>query len=129
LIYDKPLVIPGFNDSDEELRQIADFLVGVSPNIPWHVTAFHKDYKMTDPDNTSAETLIRAADIGIKAGLKFVYAGNLPGRVGNLENTYCPNCKELLIERYGFKVLQNQMGKEGKCPKCGAGIPGFWRIL
>lgn len=121
------LVIPGFNDSDDELKQIADFLVTVSPNIPWHVTAFHKDYKMTDPNNTSAETLIRAANIGKKAGLKFVYAGNLPGMVGDLENTYCPDCKELLIERYGFKVLQNRIEKEGKCPKCGERIPGFWR--
>jgi len=121
------LVIPGFNDSDEELKQIADFLVSVSPDIPWHVTAFHKDYKMTDPDNTSVETLIRAANIGVKAGLKFVYVGNLSGRVGNFENTYCPSCKELLIERYGFKVLQNRIGSAGKCPKCEVGIPGFWR--
>ncbi len=120
------LIIPGFNDSDDELKQMADFLAGVFPDIPWHVTAFHKDYKMTDPDNTSAETLIRAANIGVKAGLKFVYAGNLPGMVGNLENTYCPECKELLIERYGFKVLQNRIGKEGKCPKCEVVIPGFW---
>ena len=120
------LVIPGFNDSDEELKQIADFLASVSPNIPWHVTAFHKDYKMTDPDNTSAETLIRAANIGVKGGLKFVYAGNLPGRVGDFENTYCPGCKELLIERYGFKVLQNRIEKEGRCSGCGARIPGFW---
>lgn len=122
------LVIPSFNDSDDELKQIADFLASVSPDIPWHVTAFHKDYKMTDPDNTSAETLVRAANIGLKAGLKFVYAGNLPGRVGNLENTYCPECKELLIERYGFQVLRNRLGKEGKCPKCQMQIPGFWRV-
>ena len=121
------LVIPGFNDSDEELRKIADFLAGVSPNIPWHVTAFHKDYKMTDPDNTSAETLIRAANIGVKAGLKFVYAGNLPGRIGDFENTYCPDCKELLIHRCGFKVLQNRINDGGKCPKCGTSIPGFWK--
>ena len=67
------LVIPGFNDSDDELTRLAGFLAGVSPDIPWHVTAFHKDYKMTDPENTSAETLIRAADSGKKAGLRYVY--------------------------------------------------------
>jgi pyruvate formate lyase activating enzyme len=93
------LVIPGFNDSDDELTRLAEFLAGVSPDIPWHVTAFHKDYKMTDPENTSAETLIRAAEIGKKAGLRYVYAGNLPGEVGDLENTRCPSCRELLIER------------------------------
>ncbi|MDQ6712528.1 MAG: radical SAM protein, partial [Candidatus Dormibacteraeota bacterium] len=76
------LIIPGFNDSDEELDDIAQFLSGLSPSIPWHVTAFHKDYKMQDPDNTTAETLLRAARIGEAAGLQYVYAGNLPGRVG-----------------------------------------------
>ena len=73
------LVIPGFNDSDEELHDIARFLVSISPDIPWHVTAFHQDYKMTDPDNTDARTLLRAAEIGVAEGLRFVYAGNLPG--------------------------------------------------
>jgi pyruvate formate lyase activating enzyme len=81
------LVIPGFNDSDDELTRLAGFLASVSLDIPWHVTAFHKDYKMTDPENTSPETLIRAAEIGKKAGLRYVYAGNLPGQVGDLENT------------------------------------------
>src|SRR5436309_9345051 len=74
------LVIPGFNDSKEELRDIAQFLVGISPDIPWHITAFHQDYKMTDPDNTPVRTLLRAAEIGKTAGLNFIYAGNLPGR-------------------------------------------------
>src|SRR5207245_3724428 len=73
------LVIPGFNDSDDELTRLAEFLVSVSADIPWHVTAFHKDYKMTDPENTRPETLMRAAEIGRKAGLHYVYAGNLPG--------------------------------------------------
>src|SRR5213594_3836097 len=86
------LVIPGFNDSDDELRRLAEFLVSVSPDIPWHVTAFHKDYKMTDPENTSPATLLRAAAIGRRAGLRHVYAGNLPGHVGDLENTRCPDC-------------------------------------
>ena len=119
------IVIPGFNDSDEELRGIAEFLVSVSPDIPWHVTAFHKDYKMTDPDNTGVETLVRAAAIGKKAGLHFVYAGNIPGRVGGLENTYCPDCNTLLIERHGFRILQNRLTR-GNCPKCDTLIPGVW---
>src|SRR3989338_5119950 len=109
------LLIPGFNDSDEELKATADFLVSVSPFIPWHVTAFHKDYKMTDPDNTPVSTLIRAAEIGKEAGLKFIYAGNLPGMVGDRENTYCPECRALLIERYGFRIQKNLL-RNGSCP-------------
>jgi pyruvate formate lyase activating enzyme len=120
------LVIPGFNDSDEELTDITRFLLSVSPDIPWHVTAFHQDYKMTDPENTPVSTLIRAAEIGYSAGLNFVYAGNLPGRVGKYENTYCPSCKELLIERFGFTVQRNLLS-EGSCPKCHASIPGVWK--
>src|SRR5207253_5364303 len=94
--------VPGFNDADDELARRAEFLAGVSSDIPWHVTAFHKDYKMTDPENTSAETLMRAAEIGKRAGLRYVYAGNLPGMVGDWENTRCPKCKQLLIERHGY---------------------------
>ncbi|NJN99911.1 MAG: radical SAM protein, partial [Anaerolineales bacterium] len=120
------LVIPGFNDSTEELWEAARFIAGVSPDIPWHVTAFHKDYKMTDPANTSAATLIRAAEIGAEAGLHFVYAGNRPGEVGQWENTYCPGCQTLLIERYGYVILGYHLTDEGKCPKCGYGVPGMW---
>lgn len=119
------LIIPGFNDSTDELRRAADFIAGVSPDIPWHVTAFHKDYKMTGPDNTSIETLIRATEMGYDAGLKFVYAGNLPGRVGQYENTFCPDCKTALVERYGFHILKNRI-KNGACPQCSAVIPGRW---
>jgi pyruvate formate lyase activating enzyme len=119
------LVIPGFNDSDEELRDIARFLVAVSPDIPWHVTAFHQDYKMTDPDNTDARTLVRAAEIGTMEGLRFVYAGNLPGRLGHWENTYCPGCHSLLVERVGFRVLENRL-PDGVCPDCRRVIPGVW---
>jgi len=120
------LIVPGFNDSNEELKEAANFLFSVSPDIPWHVTAFHKDYKMTDPDDTSAETLIRATEIGYEAGLKFVYAGNLPGSVKDYENTYCPNCHKLLIERYGYKILDYSITSEGKCPSCSSVIPGIW---
>jgi pyruvate formate lyase activating enzyme len=119
------LVIPGFNDSDAELWALAEFLVGVSPDIPWHVTAFHQDYKMRHRDNISVNTLLRAAEIGVKAGLHFVYAGNLPGRMGPYEHTYCPGCHALLIERHGYTILQNTIGR-GACPKCQTVIPGVW---
>lgn len=120
------LVIPGFNDSDEELQRLAEFLASVSPDIPWHVTAFHKDYKMTDSADTSPRALERAAEIGKRAGLRFVYAGNLPGHVGGLENTRCPNCREMLIERFGYHILRYRLTSEGKCPSCGARVPGRW---
>ena len=120
------LIVPGFNDSDDELKRMAEFLVSVSPDIPWHVTAFHKDYKMTDPPNTAAAQLIRAAEIGTEEGLRFIYAGNLPGRVGPWENTYCPSCHEKLIDRFGYLVREYKLTPEGKCPSCGTVIPGIW---
>lgn len=120
------LVTPGFNDSTEELQRMADFLAGVSPTIPWHVTAFHADYKMTDPPDTPPETLMRAAEIGRNAGLKFVYAGNLPGQVGNLENTYCSQCGNLLVERRGYHIRAYRITAEGRCPQCSAAVPGRW---
>jgi pyruvate formate lyase activating enzyme len=120
------LVVPGFNDSDAELESIAEFLASISADIPWHVTAFHKDYKMTGPDNTPAETLERAASIGKSAGLRYVYAGNLPGRTNGLENTWCPSCTALLVHRHGFLVLSNRVAADGRCPDCGASIPGRW---
>jgi pyruvate formate lyase activating enzyme len=119
------LVIPGFNDSNEELQDIAAFLASVSPDVPWHVTAFHPDYKMTDPPRTSAEALLRAAEIGDRAGLRYVYAGNLPGFVRNRENTYCPGCQSALVERRGFRVLKNRLA-DGRCPECSRVIPGVW---
>lgn len=120
------LIVPGFNDNESELRQIARFLVSVSRDIPWHVTAFHKDYKMTEPPNTAATQLIRAAEIGAEEGLRFVYAGNAPGQVGRWENTYCPECGEKLIERFGYLVREYRLTAEGKCPACRASIPGIW---
>ncbi|HWH70704.1 MAG TPA: AmmeMemoRadiSam system radical SAM enzyme [Candidatus Sulfotelmatobacter sp.] len=120
------LVVPGFNDSEAELREMAQFLVSVSPDIPWHVTAYHQDYKMTDPPNTTSAQLIRAAEIGAEAGLRFVYAGNAPGRVGPWEDTHCPNCREKLIGRFGYLVQAYRITPEGKCPKCQASIPGVW---
>ncbi len=119
------LVVPGFNDSDAELREIARFLASISPDIPWHVTAFHKDYKMTDPDNTPPETLLRAARIGLEEGLRYVYAGNLPGMVDGFEHTYCPNCKTPVVRRFGFRILEYHIVK-GRCPECQTPIPGRW---
>ncbi len=120
------LIVPNWNDSDDELRSMAKFLAGVSRDIPWHVTAFHPDYKMMDRGWTPARTLQRAASFGRDAGLNFVYAGNIPGRTGSLESTYCPTCESLLIERVGFRVLANRLGPTGKCPSCSRIIPGVW---
>ena len=120
------LLIPGFNDSDEEMTDIARFLHGVSPDVPWHVTAFHKDYKMTDPDDTPASTLLRAAEIGRKEGLRFVYAGNIPGQVGEFENTRCASCRALLVERIGYRIKDYRITPKGTCPECGSNVPGLW---
>ncbi len=119
------LVVPGFNDGDDELKRMAGFLAGVSVDIPWHVTAFHPDYKMTGPPRTPAETLVRAYDIGKEAGLRFVYPGNIHGGIGNREHTYCPQCEKLLIRRCGFIVEENRM-KGSICPFCDEAIPGVW---
>ncbi len=120
------LVVPGFNDAPDDLRRMADTLAAISPTIPWHVTAFHQDYRMTEPRNTVADDLVRACEIGRSAGLQFVYAGNLPGRVGSWEHTWCPGCGARLIERFGYAILRNRIGTAGACPDCGTGIPGLW---
>ena len=120
------LVIPGFNDSEDELKRAADFIASVSPDIPWHVTAFHQDYHMQDKANTTAEQLMRACEIGRDAGLRYVYAGNLPGRVGRWESTYCPHCDELLVERYGYLIRQMRVTSDGQSPSCSTRIPGVW---
>ena len=120
------LLIPGFNDARDELERLASFLAGVSPDIPWHVTAFHKDYRMNDPENTTPEMLMQAADIGRASGLRYVYAGNLPGRVGDLENTRCHGCRALLVERFGYFIQQYRLTPSGTCPDCGTAIPGRW---
>jgi pyruvate formate lyase activating enzyme len=119
------LLVPGLNDSDEEVREIAEFIGSVSPQIPWHVTAFHGDYQMTGPDRTTARALVRAAGTGRAAGLHFVYAGNLPGMTDGNEDTQCPSCRTVLIRRLGFHVAENVITK-GCCPTCHTPIPGVW---
>jgi pyruvate formate lyase activating enzyme len=120
------LLIPGFNDSDAELRGLAGFLAGVSRDIPWHVTAFHQDYRMTDPVNTTPAMLLRAARIGRDAGLRYVYAGNLPGRVGDLEHTFCQGCGKRLIARHGYLIQEYNVTNRGACPSCATPVPGRW---
>lgn len=119
------LLVPGMNDTDEEVRDAARFLAGVSPDIPWHVTAFHDDYRMRDRGSTPASRLVRAAEIGREEGLRYVYAGNLPGAVGNLEDTRCAGCGFAAVERTGYRIRRNRVGA-GACARCGAGIPGMW---
>jgi pyruvate formate lyase activating enzyme len=119
------LIIPGFNNDPNELREMAKFIAGVSADIPWHITAFHPDYKMTDPPRTGVLDLEAAYDIGKEAGLHFVYPGNLPGQVGHRENTFCKSCGTLMIHRRGFRVLENRM-VDGGCPSCGELLPGVW---
>jgi pyruvate formate lyase activating enzyme len=121
------LIVPGFNDSSEELWDAARYIRSVSPDIPWHITAFHPDYKMMDVPRTTADTLVRAAEIGAEAGLNYVYAGNLPGRTAEWEDTRCPHCQTTVIRRQGFAVRENRLARTGgTCPQCGTRIPGIW---
>jgi pyruvate formate lyase activating enzyme len=118
------LLVPGLNDSKEELQQLAKFLVDLDPDIPWHISRFHPTYRLTNVRSTPPESIRRAKDIGYETGLKYVYTGNLPGDEG--EKTFCHQCKELLIDRYGFYVRKNAIANS-RCPKCSAEIPGVWK--
>lgn len=120
------LLIPGFNDSEDELDRLTGFIADVSADIPWHVTAFHADYRMTDRGNTTATMLRRAAAIGARNGLRFVYAGNRPGAVGRLEHTICPACATTVVERDGYHVRSYALTPDGACARCGTPIPGRW---
>jgi pyruvate formate lyase activating enzyme len=122
------LLIPGFNDFPDELRRLTEFLASISRDIPWHVTAFHADYKMQNDvaRDTTQEDLLQAAEIGREAGLSYIYAGNLPGEVGEWENTRCPQCNETLIDRYGYLIRDYRLTADGRCPKCAAQVPGRW---
>ncbi|MFC1543563.1 AmmeMemoRadiSam system radical SAM enzyme [Candidatus Neomarinimicrobiota bacterium] len=120
------LVVPGLNESEDELRSIAEFIVNVSPDIPWHVTAFHRDYNYTSVQSTSGSQLRRAWELGRQAGLNYVYGGNLPGEMPDMENTLCPGCDTPLIRRVGYYILDNRLSDSGTCPDCGTKIPGVW---
>jgi pyruvate formate lyase activating enzyme len=122
------LLIPGFNDSADELHRLTEFIAGISPNIPWHVTAFHGDYKMQNDvaRDTNAEDLLRAVEIGQQSGLRYIYVGNLPGMVGDWEDTRCPQCSETLIKRHGYLIEDYRLTPEGRCPSCATEIPGRW---
>lgn len=118
------LVIPGLNDATEELTDIAQFIKGVGVGVPWHVSAFYPTYKMLDRPRTPVATLLKAREIGLKAGLRYVYTGNIPGEGG--ESTFCYACGELLIDRVDFLIRRYHL-QEGKCPKCQAEIDGVWK--
>jgi pyruvate formate lyase activating enzyme len=118
------LVIPGLNDSTEELTDIAQFIKGLGVGVPWHVSAFYPVYKMSDRPRTPVATLLKAREIGLKAGLRYVYTGNIPGKGG--ESTFCYACGGLLINRVGYQILRYDL-KDGKCPKCQAEIDGVWK--
>jgi len=120
------LLVPGFNDSEAELTGLTEFVASVSPDIPWHVTAFHQDYRMTEPANTTPAMLVHAANIARRAGLRYVYAGNAPGHVGTLEHTHCATCGERVISRYGYFIQQYTLHADGSCPRCRCGVPGRW---
>ncbi len=119
------LIIPGLNDSESELRDLARFIKNeLGPETPWHISRFYPQFRMLDKPKTPIETLEKAYEIGKEEGLYFIYVGNVPGH--DKENTYCPKCEVLLIERYGFSVLQNNLNN-GACPKCGFEIAGVWK--
>jgi len=117
------LLIPGYNDSDAEVGEMAAFLAGLSPDIPWHLTAFHPDHNMTDRGATPPAALYRARELGLSRGLRYVYCGNVPGAAG--QNTSCPACRRTVIKREGFSVGEYLLGPGGSCP-CGQKIPGVW---
>jgi pyruvate formate lyase activating enzyme len=117
------LLIPGLNDSEDELRNLARFLAEQDPNIPWHISRFHPTYRLTDIGSTLPETIHTAKKIGQDEGLRYVYTGNLPGDEG--EKTFCHKCGDLLIDRFAFSIRRNMIS-EGHCPNCGEEIPGLW---
>jgi len=117
------LVIPTLNDSDREFEEIAQFIVSLGADVPWHISAFYPTYKMLDHPRTPAASLHRAREIGMKAGLRYVYCGNIPGEGG--EDTFCPHCKKKVIERVGFRILNNRV-VNGTCQYCHTKIEGVW---
>jgi pyruvate formate lyase activating enzyme len=122
------LVVPNFSDDPDDLKRMAEFIASVDPLMPWHMTAFHPDYKMTDGyRRTTTDDLMKVVEFGKQAGLKYMYPGNLPGQVGEWENTRCHHCNATLIRRFSFMVQENRMTKgDGLCPDCHKPIPGIW---
>ena len=116
------LVIPEINDSESELRQIAEFIKSVGPEIPWHVSRFYPKYRLIEKPPTPVDTLRMARKIGLEAGLRYVYEGNVPGEGG--ENTYCYKCKNILIKRYGYQIIENNIVNL-KCPECNTTVDGI----
>jgi pyruvate formate lyase activating enzyme len=117
------LIIPTLNDSEEEFRKIAEFISEVGEDTPWHISQFYPTYKLIDLPRTPVTTLRKAREIGLEAGLKYVYEGNVPGEDG--ESTYCPNCGKLLIHRFGYHIHENKI-KNSTCTYCGAKIDGLY---
>lgn len=117
------LVIPGLNDDEQELGELAEWLVGVGPEIPWHISKFYPTYHLTDIDPTPTATIQRAREIGFKAGLRYVYSGNVWGDEG--EKTFCHNCGRLLIDRVGYSISSNSI-RQGACPDCHTPVAGVW---
>jgi pyruvate formate lyase activating enzyme len=121
------LVVPGFSDDPDDLKRMAEFLSSVDPLMPWHMTAFHPDYKMTDGyRSTTVDDLMRIIEYGKQAGIRYMYPGNIPGRVGEWENTRCHHCDATVIERWGFLVTNNRVASDGLCPDCEKPLPGIW---
>jgi pyruvate formate lyase activating enzyme len=119
------LFIPDWNDAEGEMKEMAAYLAGVDPQMPWHVTAFHPDYKLLDKAPTPPETLIKARRLGIEAGLRHVYCGNVPLGYSDYETTFCPSCGEAIVRRRGYGITMMGLRK-GKCMKCGKGVKGVW---
>jgi len=115
------LVIPGINDDSGELKDTADFVANeLGMDTPWHISRFFPAYKMTDVPYTPIETLQRAREIGLEAGLRYVYVGNVPGEA----NTVCHNCGQMLIRRSGYRILENHTQPDSRCPNCGTLVAG-----
>jgi pyruvate formate lyase activating enzyme len=117
------LIIPTLNDSEKELRKIAEFIKDVGEDTPWHITQFYPTYKLIDLPRTPVTTLRRAREIGLDAGLRYVYEGNVPGETG--ESTCCPSCVKTLIRRLGYQIHENKI-ENSKCTYCGTKIDGMY---
>jgi len=115
------LVIPGINDDPAELRDAARFVAHeLGADTPWHISRFFPAYEMTDVPPTSLEALNRAKEIGLEAGLRYIYVGNVPGE----ENAFCHNCGRLLIRRSGYWIMENHVQPDGRCPDCAMPVAG-----